>query len=44
MMLQRSLKKGMENGLLHSPVVAILGSRQVGKTTLALGITKRSYA
>lgn len=36
MYIIRDLKKELENALQHMPVVALLGPRQVGKTTLAL--------
>jgi len=34
-MIQRNLEKELKTRVLHAPVVALLGSRQVGKTTLA---------
>lgn len=37
-MLQRDMEKQLKQRLGHSPVVALLGSRQVGKTTLARGL------
>lgn len=39
-MIQRELKQIVLTALQHMPAVAILGSRQVGKTTLALEIVK----
>lgn len=35
MVLQRKIQKNIENSLTYFPVVAIVGPRQVGKTTLA---------
>lgn len=40
-MIDRILKYKLLNGLKNSPVVALLGPRQVGKTTLALQITEQ---
>lgn len=40
-MIQRSLEKTITQSLQHFPVVAIFGSRQVGKTTLAKEIRKK---
>lgn len=39
-MINRSLEKQLLNGLNQMPVIALLGPRQVGKTTLALQIAK----
>ena len=39
-MLKRILQTKIEENLEHNPCVAILGPRQIGKTTLALEITK----
>ena len=36
----RPQKEIPPNGLIHNPAVAILGPRQIGKTTLALEIAK----
>lgn len=41
MMYTRELEKKVINGLSHAPAVALLGPRQVGKTTLALQIVKK---
>lgn len=40
-MIRRELEKKLELALHSMPVVAILGSRQVGKTTLALEIANK---
>lgn len=40
-MIKRSLEKQIFDSLKHFPVVAILGPRQVGKTTLAKEIKKK---
>lgn len=37
-MLERHLRSAVETGLARFPVVALLGPRQVGKTTLALAL------
>ena len=37
--LIRALSKQLHSALAHSPAVALLGPRQVGKTTLALSLT-----
>lgn len=39
-MIQRKVRKDIEKALGRQPAVAIIGMRQVGKTTLALEITK----
>ena len=39
-MIPRTLENQIIHGLRTTPVVAILGPRQVGKTTLALGLTR----
>lgn len=39
-MITRDLQKNLSNALQNMPVVAILGPRQVGKTTLALSIAE----
>ncbi len=39
-MLQRRLETTIKQALAENPAVALLGPRQVGKTTLALGIAK----
>jgi predicted AAA+ superfamily ATPase len=41
-MLVRRIQNTIENRLSRSPAVAILGPRQVGKTTLAKGLAKKS--
>ena len=38
MFVNRLLTEELTNALAHSPAVALLGPRQVGKTTLALAI------
>lgn len=40
MMIKRNLQQKIQKALITMPVVAILGSRQVGKTTLALEIAQ----
>lgn len=40
-MLQRLIEKKLEEAIKRFPVVALLGPRQVGKTTLALEIVRR---
>lgn len=40
MMFSRNLQALLVDELGHSPAVALLGPRQVGKTTLALGVAK----
>lgn len=40
-MIKRNLQKKIINSLKHFPVVGILGSRQVGKTTLAKELQKK---
>ena len=40
-MLDRSLAPRLEDALAHTPAVALLGPRQVGKTTLALAAGRR---
>ena len=40
-MFDRLLQALIELGLRHSPAVALLGPRQVGKTTLARAIAER---
>ena len=44
MLIQRSSLSVVKKGLLDFPVVALLGSRQVGKTTLAKQIIKEQGA
>jgi predicted AAA+ superfamily ATPase len=39
-MLPRRLSKRLEHALKHSPAVALVGPRQVGKTTLALEVAE----
>ena len=39
-MITRNIQKSIENAIKVFPVVGILGSRQVGKTTLAKEIQK----
>lgn len=41
-MIKRELQNNILKSLKHFPVVGILGSRQVGKTTLAREITKKN--
>jgi uncharacterized protein len=41
MMIQRYLQEQIERRLLQTPAVALLGPRQVGKTTLAKTIADR---
>lgn len=43
-MIQRSLAHQLNRALENSPAVALLGSRQVGKTTLALEVGKKHSA
>ncbi|MEI7825955.1 MAG: ATP-binding protein [Chlorobiaceae bacterium] len=43
-MIQRTLHNKLVEALSHFPAVALLGPRQVGKTTLALEIGKSSHA
>ena len=38
MMFTRLKRKELQNALLRSPAVVLLGPRQVGKTTLALDV------
>ena len=40
-MIKRFLRKDIENALTTFPVVGLLGSRQVGKTTLAIELKKQ---
>ena len=40
MMFQRNLLPLLSEELDHAPAVALLGPRQVGKTTLALEVAK----
>ncbi|TBO42230.1 AAA family ATPase [Pedobacter kyonggii] len=40
-MITRELKNRLVNALANVPVVALLGPRQVGKTTLALQIAEQ---
>ena len=40
MMIRRSLQQPIQKALKNMPVVALLGPRQVGKTTLALEIAQ----
>jgi predicted AAA+ superfamily ATPase len=40
-MITRDLENKLQNALEHMPVVALLGPRQVGKTTLALQIAQQ---
>ncbi|MDA0348563.1 MAG: ATP-binding protein [Verrucomicrobia bacterium] len=42
-MIKRALEAKLVEALSESPAVALLGSRQVGKTTLALGLSKKSF-
>ncbi len=39
-MLNRSVIQNLKNAIKHSPAVALLGTRQIGKTTLAHEISK----
>ena len=39
-MIERQLSADLLNALRHMPVVALLGPRQVGKTTLALEVVE----
>ena len=39
-MIERKIRKNIEKALERQPAVAIIGTRQVGKTTLALDIAK----
>jgi predicted AAA+ superfamily ATPase len=41
MMIKRSLVPRLEEAIAHTPAVALLGPRQVGKTTLALEVGQR---
>ncbi len=43
-MLDRFLYASLSDAIAHSPAVALLGPRQVGKTTLALAIGKSHHA
>jgi len=43
-MIKRTIQKEIEKSLSFSPIVGILGSRQVGKTTLAKEIQKKFAA
>lgn len=43
-MIKRALYSQLSDALAHSPAVALLGPRQVGKTTLALEIGQRHNA
>lgn len=43
-MIQRSLTHQLDRALEYSPAVALLGPRQVGKTTLALEVGKKHNA
>jgi len=43
-MIPRDLEKNLTNALEKMPVVALLGPRQVGKTTLALKIAAQGFA
>lgn len=43
-MIQRSLTHQLDRALEYSPAVALLGPRQVGKTTLALEVGKKRNA
>ncbi len=43
-MIKRTLAAELEDSLRHTPAVALLGPRQVGKTTLALEIGKQFNA
>lgn len=43
-MIKRFLSQQLSNAIAHSPAVALLGPRQVGKTTLALEIGQRYHA
>ncbi|MFC1659435.1 ATP-binding protein [Pseudomonadota bacterium] len=40
-MLKRWITDKLEDNIKHTPAVALLGARQVGKTTLAKGVTKK---
>lgn len=43
-MITRLLQSALTDAIAHSPAVALLGPRQVGKTTLALAVGKESQA
>lgn len=43
-MINRSLATRLSDAIAYSPAVALLGPRQVGKTTLALEIGQRYNA
>lgn len=43
-MIKRSLALRLKDAIAHTPAVALLGPRQVGKTTLALEVVRRSDA
>lgn len=43
-MLKRYIKEALQKKLARMPAVALLGPRQVGKTTLAKSIVKDSYS
>lgn len=42
MYIEREVTKSIEKSILHNPVTAIIGARQVGKTTLAKEILKNN--
>lgn len=43
-MIDRKLAQSLADALAHNPAVALIGPRQVGKTTLALEVAKHSNA
>ena len=43
-MLARNLSPQLSDAIAHSPAVALLGPRQVGKTTLALEVGQHYHA
>lgn len=42
-MIKRSLAPKLEDAIAHTPAVALLGPRQVGKTTLALEVGRKFF-
>ncbi len=41
-MIERNIRRHIEQALNRQPAVALIGARQVGKTTLALDISENS--
>ena len=39
-MINRRINRAVRNALLRSPTVVLMGPRQIGKTTIALDISK----